>query len=85
MYTTAMNAVTMPAVAKRTPTSFRLTDSARNLLEGLSEDLGVSQAAIVELAIRAYAATQGIDVPAASKRGRGRPRKAEPDDDDRTG
>jgi hypothetical protein len=36
------------------PTSFRLSKLAREILSKLSGALGISQAAVVELAIRAY-------------------------------
>ncbi len=40
-------------------TAFRLSEEARRLLEVLSRKLGVTQAAIVELAIREKAQKEG--------------------------
>jgi hypothetical protein len=37
---------------KKQQANFRLTDDARNLLGGLSKKLGISQAAVVEIALR---------------------------------
>ena len=41
-------------------TSIRYSDEAKNLLEKLSKKLGVSQSAVLELAIRALAKQEGI-------------------------
>jgi predicted transcriptional regulator len=41
------------------PTSFHLSADAKRLLKRLADELGVSQAAVVELAIREYARTHG--------------------------
>lgn len=48
----------------RTLTNFRLTDEARSLLSLVSRRRGISQAAVVEQAIRDYAESLGIRVPA---------------------
>lgn len=69
-------------MARRTSTSFRLTEGARELLADLAELRGISQAAVMEQAIRDYAASFGLKLPAPSKRGRGRPRKVKPRDDE---
>jgi predicted transcriptional regulator len=37
------------------PTSIRLTEEAKQLLQRLAEDLGVTQSAVLEIAIREYA------------------------------
>lgn len=76
-----MNATTIPIMGKRTPTSFRLTDGARELLEELSDDLGVSQAAVIEMSIRSFAATRG-KVPSGRPRTTGDPAARERRDHD---
>lgn len=50
----------MPASADRTQTAFRLTPKARKLLERLAKKLGVSMAAVVEIAVREAAEKRGI-------------------------
>lgn len=42
------------------PTSLRLSPEAKRLLEELAKKLGVTQAAIVEIAIRRLAETEGV-------------------------
>lgn len=37
------------------PTSFRLSDEAKELIKKLSEHLGISEAAIIEMAVRLLA------------------------------
>ncbi len=44
-------------------TSIRYSDEAKTLLEKLSKHLGISQSAVLELAIRALARQEGIVVP----------------------
>jgi len=44
-------------------TSIRYSDEAKTLLEKLSKHLGISQSAVLELAIRALARQEGIIVP----------------------
>jgi predicted DNA-binding protein len=45
---------------KKHPTSIRLSDEAKRLQKRLSEKLGVSQAAVLELAIRALAQRENV-------------------------
>ncbi len=47
---------------RKTPKAFRLSDDGEALLIGLSKHLGVKQTAIVEMAIRRMAQTEGIAV-----------------------
>ena len=57
------------------PTSVRLSPMAKALLKALSERLGVSQSAVLEIAIREKARAEGVDaVPAQA------PREVEPPD-----
>ena len=42
------------------PTSVRLSDDAKRLLERIAARLGVSQAAVIELAIREKAKREGV-------------------------
>jgi hypothetical protein len=44
-------------------TSIRYSEEAKILLEKLSKHLGISQSAVLELAIRALARQEGIIVP----------------------
>jgi hypothetical protein len=45
---------------KKHPTRVRLSDAAKRLQKLLSEKLGVSQAAVLELAIRELAKREGV-------------------------
>ena len=45
---------------KKRSTSLRLSDQARTLLAKLAEKLGISQTAVLELAIRKLAKDEGI-------------------------
>jgi predicted DNA-binding protein len=47
-------------VKEKHPTSFRLSEEALRLLALLSDNLGVSQGAVVELTIREAAKKKGI-------------------------
>lgn len=47
---------------KKHPTSMRLTATAEKLIAKLSEKLGVSKSAVLELAIRNLAQQQGITI-----------------------
>jgi CxxC motif-containing protein (DUF1111 family) len=47
----------------KTATSFRLSLPARQLIEALAEDSGLSQASVVELALRDMAKQRGVKVP----------------------
>ncbi len=52
---------------KRILTTIRLSNIGRGLLEALSREMGIDMSAVVELAIRAYAKSNGInaaDLPA---------------------
>lgn len=40
---------------KKQPTSFRLSEEGRSLIERLSRELGISQASVVEQAVRKLA------------------------------
>ena len=42
------------------PTSFRLSEEALRLLDELAKKLGISQAAVLEIAIRAAAKKEGV-------------------------
>jgi predicted DNA-binding protein len=42
-------------VASKKPTSFRLTDEALEILDSWAAELGISKAAIIEMAIREWA------------------------------
>jgi predicted transcriptional regulator len=46
---------------KKRATSLRLSDQARSLLVRLSERLGISQTAVLEMAIRKLAREEGIN------------------------
>jgi hypothetical protein len=41
-------------------TSFRLSDDARRLLAALADALGLSQAAVIEMAVRQLAKREGV-------------------------
>lgn len=45
---------------KNKPTSVRLSNDAKRLIKLLSEKLGISQTAIIELAIREKAKREGL-------------------------
>jgi predicted transcriptional regulator len=45
---------------KKKTTTIRYSDTAKTLLKKLAEKLGVSQSAVLELAIRALAKQEGI-------------------------
>jgi len=44
-------------------TSMRLSPDAKQLVTALAATLGISQAAVMELALRAYATRQGLTAP----------------------
>ena len=46
------------------PTAIRLTDEGKRLLNALASHLGVSQAAVMEIAIRRVAKDEGFEVQA---------------------
>jgi len=62
--------------ATKHPTSYRLSDECRNLIEQLAEALGISQAGVVEQAIRKFARTE-LSAPRGpvNEKPRGRARK----------
>ena len=45
------------------PTSFRLSEPALGLIKAVAEELALSQAAVVEIAVRKLAKDQGVPVP----------------------
>lgn len=45
---------------KKNPTSIRLSDEGKRLMALLAEKLGISQAAVLELAIREKAKREGV-------------------------
>ncbi len=47
---------------KKQPTSLRLSPEAKRLLAELAKKLGVTQAAIIEMAIRRFAESEGVKV-----------------------
>lgn len=47
----------------KTSTSFRLSTTARQLLATLTEDSGLSQASVIEVALRDMAKARGLKVP----------------------
>lgn len=47
---------------KKYPTSMRLTPTAKWLIEKLSDNLGISNSAVIEVAIRNLAKDYGIEV-----------------------
>ena len=50
----------LPRVARH-PASFRLTDEVRDLIAEIAARLGVSQAAVIELAVRKFAASAWVE------------------------
>jgi hypothetical protein len=49
-------------VATKAPTSFRLSAKAHAILSALAEDGGLSQASVIELALRDMAKGRGLNV-----------------------
>jgi predicted transcriptional regulator len=45
---------------KKNPTSIRISDEAKRLLAQMAEKLAISQAAVLELAIREKAKREGV-------------------------
>jgi len=60
----------------KTPSSYRLSDRARGLIDRLADHLGVSKTDVIEIAVRSLARREleGVAEP-APKRPRGRPRR----------
>lgn len=50
----------VPESAPKAATSYRLSDTARRLVKALSVRLGISQTAVIEMALRALARREGI-------------------------
>jgi hypothetical protein len=50
--------------ATKTPTSFRLSEPARRLLVVLADDTGLSQAGVVEMALRDLAKARQVEYSA---------------------
>lgn len=46
---------------KKYPTSIRLSDNAKKLIEKLSQKLGVPQSSVLELAVRALAKQENVE------------------------
>jgi predicted transcriptional regulator len=55
------------------PTSFRVSEEALRLLRLLAELKGVSQAAIIEMAIRDMARKENLELGRTSRAGQGSP------------
>lgn len=49
-------------MSNKQPTSVRLSPEAKRLLERLADKLGVTQAAIIEMAIRRMAEAEGVSL-----------------------
>lgn len=74
-------------MAERVPTSFRLSEECRRLIRELAEQLGVKDAAVIELAIRRMAQAESqlppakaATPPAAGRKAPGKPRPRKPQD-----
>lgn len=52
----------------RIPRTIRLTPAAQKLLDGLSQRLGLNKTAIIELAVRRLAASEGVPLDPAEER-----------------
>lgn len=50
-----------PVETPKTSTSFRLSDIGRTLISELAQDTGLSQASVIEMAVRDMAKTRGVD------------------------
>jgi hypothetical protein len=63
----------------KTPSSYRFSDQARELIDRLAAHLGVSKTDVIEMAVRMLARREfeGVGEP-PPKRPRGRPRKEGP-------
>lgn len=44
-------------------TAFRLTPEAKQIIEAVAQRLGVSQADIVEMSVRKFAESEGVQLP----------------------
>lgn len=53
----------MGAMTDKTLTSYRLSDDARVLIELLTKKLGVSKTDIIEMAVRAFSESKGVQLP----------------------
>jgi hypothetical protein len=62
----------------KTPSSYRFSDRARELIDRLADHLGVSKTDVIEMAVRLLARREFEGAPEpAPRRPRGRPRKPE--------
>lgn len=52
---------------QRSPKSFRLTEDAEKLLEGLSQKMGVKHTGVMEIAIRQMAEREGVKAETRAK------------------
>jgi hypothetical protein len=62
----------------KTPSSYRFSDQARELIDRLAAHLGVSKTDVIEVAVRLLARREFEGVEPPPKRPRGRPRKQPP-------
>ena len=53
----------MEAQKRKTPKAFRLSDAGESLLTAIAERLGVNQTAVIEMAIRRMATSEGVTAP----------------------
>jgi len=51
----------------KTPTSFRLSEGAQSLLLALSDDMGLSQASVIETVLRDAAKARGVKARGANQ------------------
>ena len=58
-----------PVETPKTSTSFRLSETGRTLIAELSQDTGLSQASVVEMAVRDMAKARGVDGSHANANG----------------
>jgi hypothetical protein len=55
-----------PKNESKTPTSFRLSATARSLLAALAHDSGLSHASVIEVALRDLAKRRGVKPPSVA-------------------
>lgn len=58
-----------PVETPKTSTSFRLSDTGRTLIAELAQDTGLSQASVVEMAVRDMAKARGVDAAPDTENG----------------
>lgn len=56
-------------MAQKQKYNFRLSDEAKRLLQTMSVNMGIPQTNVLELAIRAMAADQGVDIHPVDRMG----------------